>query len=112
NPPATDEEIANWEKANRITLPEDYKEWLRFSNGSQFIFDMTRLFGLDEILVSPTFFPESLIIFGSFLGFGEALCFTKNPSNEVIGYDFSETRRYENFKCFLNYGPVELLKTK
>lgn len=33
NPPATEEQIANLEWQLEITLPEDYKEFLRFTNG-------------------------------------------------------------------------------
>ena len=33
---ATEEQIAQFEKDNEITLPEKYKEWLQFSDGGEF----------------------------------------------------------------------------
>jgi len=33
--PATENVITQWEKANRITIPEDLKEWLKFSGESK-----------------------------------------------------------------------------
>ena len=32
---ATNEQIAGFEKSNEITLPEKYKEWLRYSDGGE-----------------------------------------------------------------------------
>ncbi len=32
---ATDEQISQFEKENDVTLPERYKEWLRFSDGGE-----------------------------------------------------------------------------
>ena len=37
NPPASEEEIIAWENEHGITIPETYKDWLRFSNGSEII---------------------------------------------------------------------------
>lgn len=34
--PATESEMARWESANEITIPEDLKEWLKFAGKSKF----------------------------------------------------------------------------
>ena len=33
---ATDEQIARFEKDNKVQLPKKYKEWLRYSDGGEF----------------------------------------------------------------------------
>jgi hypothetical protein len=34
--PATEEEIAAWEKATNLSIPETYREWLKLTNRNSF----------------------------------------------------------------------------
>lgn len=47
DPPASEEEIAEWEKENNIVLPENYKSWLLLANGM--FFDGWDLYSLDAV---------------------------------------------------------------
>ncbi|QBP40982.1 SMI1/KNR4 family protein [Paenisporosarcina antarctica] len=55
NPPATDEEIKNFERQTGLILPNDYKEFLKISNGCRLFDDIEsggeiELYSLDQII--------------------------------------------------------------
>ena len=39
-------------RKNKITIPEDYKEWLRFSDGAKLEGDFARFFGLNQFIIN------------------------------------------------------------
>ena len=50
--PASESEISKWECKNNVSIPESYKEWLMFSNGSQIINNTAHFFGLKQIAIN------------------------------------------------------------
>ena len=55
NPPASDEEIKNFERQTGLILPNDYKEFLKISNGCRLFDDIEsggeiELYSLDQII--------------------------------------------------------------
>lgn len=92
----TNDKINEWQEKNEVILPESYKEWLLFSNGS--IIDSTRaeFYGLDRIKIYSQSFPSDYVIIGSLVGDGEVLCFSKNDLK--IFSDFhGKIKKYDNF---------------
>ncbi|WP_425806717.1 SMI1/KNR4 family protein [Desulfitobacterium sp. Sab5] len=97
NPPATEEEILDWERTNVNAIPESYKEWLRFSNGSQILGITARLSSLKGMVVKNEFIPEDMVIIGHLGGSGEILCFSKTTGKIVRLFD-RERDEFDSFK--------------
>ena len=91
------EEISIWEKKNKIILPNQLKEWLNFSNGYDIITD--RLLNLNNFIIDHPEIDNDLVIIGS--THGESLCFSKVNFN-IVRFGYKETRRYSDFRAFLN----------
>ncbi|HEX9062679.1 MAG TPA: SMI1/KNR4 family protein [Clostridia bacterium] len=97
DPPATEEEILDWERTNGITIPESYKEWLRFSAGSQIFTTTARFFGVKEIVVNKKHIPDDLVNIGELIGDGELLCFSKE-TGKILSLFEGEREDYDGFK--------------
>lgn len=97
NPPATEEQILNWERTNEITIPESYKEWLRFSDGSEIGGFTARLLGVKQMVVNYKLISEDMVIIGHWGGCGDSICFSKNTGKFVILYD-SWNEEFDSFK--------------
>lgn len=82
-PPASEEEILDWERLNGISIPESYKEWLRFSNGSVVMGNAAMFFGLNGIEITNKYIPDELVVIGELVGDGELLCFSKKSGKIV-----------------------------
>lgn len=104
-PPASEDSIVEWEARNGIDFPESYKDWLRFSNGYDIIFE--RLSSIKDIIVGNKDFPADLVIIG--FTHDDSLCFSKS-THEIVRYGRKETRRYKDFKAFLNETLIRSLK--
>lgn len=100
NPPAAEEEILNWERTNGITIPESYKEWLRFSDGSEIFGHTAELLGVKRIVVKGEFLPEDLVIIGHLVGDGELLCFSK-MTGKIVRLFEGERDEFDSFKEIL-----------
>lgn len=101
--PATEQEISDWERENRITLPESYKEWLRFSNGSTIDMSTAEFFGLEKITKHSkyeTYLPDEYVWIGDMIGDGEALLFSRLTGKIVRYYDGRFTE-YDSMKEIL-----------
>ena len=92
--PATDDEITEWEKNNKITLPASYADWLKFSNGSILRGNVAEIYGLDRIEDDIEYLPDDYVVIGSLTGDGEIICFSKNGGTiftdqhgDIIVYD-------------------------
>lgn len=83
DPPATEEEILEWESVNGIEIPESYKEWLKFSDSSQILLPSARFFGVKEMRVNDKYIPEDLVVIGELIGDGELLCFSKETGKII-----------------------------
>lgn len=98
---ASDDEIIRWESKNKITIPESYKNWLRFSNGSQIINGTATFFGIDMIGFYNEYLPEDYVAIGELIGDGEVLCFSKS-TNKFIRYNHGKSIEYQSFEDILN----------
>ena len=95
-PPAMEEEILEWERTNGIAIPESYKEWLRFSNGSQILDQEARLFGTSEFILSDDYVPDDYVVIGMLIGDGERLCFSKN-SGKIVRHLQGKSEALDSF---------------
>ena len=102
NDAASEEQIVNWEEEHSITIPESYKDWLRFSNGSIIEGTTAEFLGTDRMVVNNKYVPEDLVIIGHLIGDGEAICFSKMNGNFVRYFEGIENGQYDDFNDFLN----------
>jgi len=101
--PATEQEISAWEKTNGITLPESYKDWLRFSNGSTIDMCTAEFFGLEKITKHSkykTCLPDEYVWIGNMIGDGEALLFSR-LTGKIVRHDHGNYREYDSMKEIL-----------
>ena len=109
NPPATDVEIRTWEQKNGILLPESYKDWLKFTNGSFILFDLMTTCDLEHISIDSEIVPDNLIVIGTLIGNGQLLCITKNGKT-IVQYDHGEIYEIPTFNVFLKNTIIRMLK--
>ncbi|MBQ7131675.1 MAG: SMI1/KNR4 family protein [Oscillospiraceae bacterium] len=95
NPPASEEEIIAWENEHGITIPETYKDWLRFSNGSEIINGLADFWKVKKIGSCDQFLPNDLVTIGELIGDGEYLCFSKK-TGKIVRYNHGKMREYDN----------------
>lgn len=101
---ASEEEMTKWEKENRTTIPESYKEWLRFSRDCDIMQGFARLYMPGE---HEKGLPEDYIDIGMLIGDGEFLCFSKSTGKFMRFFE-GEVTTIESFKDFLIYIIEEL----
>jgi len=99
--PVSEDEIIEWERENKTTIPESYKEWLMFSNGSQIINDTAHFFGVKMFDAYNDYIPDDYVVIGELIGDGELLCFSKT-TGKIIRYNHGKSIEYQNFKEVLN----------
>ena len=104
-PPVTESKISKWEQNHDICLPEQVMEWLGFTNGCTIAYD--RIFPLERFIVGHEQLPNDLVIIG--VTHDESMCFSRN-SGEIVRYSLRETRRYNDFRDFLNSTLIRSLK--
>ena len=109
NPPATNEEIKMWENRNNITLPESYKDWLSFSNGSQILGQLACFYSLNRIVTSGHGFSDDYAIIASIIGDGEFLCFSKT-NQSYFWLDHDNVVEITNLNLFLKETIIRMLK--
>ena len=102
NDAVSEEQIVNWEEEHNITIPESYKEWLRFSNGSLIDDPTAEFLGIERMVVKSKYIPEDLVIIGHLIGDGEILGFSKENGTFVRYFEGRENGVYRDFKDFLN----------
>ena len=93
--PVSEDEILEWERENGISIPESYKQWLRFSG------DCT-IDGTTASFFSPKNFrteyvPDDLVIIGEQVGDGEVVCFSKETGDIVSFFEGSINYEYGTF---------------
>ncbi|MCR4887718.1 MAG: SMI1/KNR4 family protein [Ruminococcus sp.] len=100
NKPATESEIEDLENYFNITLPQSYKDWLSFSNGSIIDGDYVVLFSISEIKkLQIKSFPNDYIIIGTVIGDGEVLCISKTTQKFIRCFE-GEERVYDSLNDF------------
>ncbi|GHU52903.1 hypothetical protein AGMMS49975_09730 [Clostridia bacterium] len=102
NPPVDENEILDWERENGLTIPESYKEWLRFSNGSQILNQLAQFLGVKEIKVNLNILPTDFVLIGALIGDGEDLCFSKS-TGKIVRYFEGEQTELNDFKEMLEW---------
>lgn len=97
-PPIKEEVMTAWEQEHGITIPESYKEWLRFSRETS-INDTTANFWSPEKF-DLYYLPDGLVVIGSLIGDGEEVCFSKETGKFVSLFE-GERTEYDDFKGVL-----------
>ena len=101
--PATEQEISDWERENGIILPESYKDWLRFSNGSTIDMSTAEFFGLEKITKHSNYdtcLPDEYVWIGDMIGDGERLLFSK-VTGKIVRNNHGEFTEYDSMKEIL-----------
>lgn len=89
-------------RKNKITIPEDYKEWLRFSDGAKLEGDFARFFGLNQFIINWTDYEKPIVIIGSLVGDGEILAFSIE-TGEILKILDGRTTIFDDFKEYLEF---------
>ena len=107
---ATEEQVTKFETENDIKLPSKYKEWLLFSDGSEYFLPAgVQMYGVEHkplIDVKGNDRPDdSYIVIGS-LASGDPILFQKD-SEKIFVYDheageIDDELTYEDYFTFLN----------
>ncbi len=114
NSPATNSEIDTLEKLINYTLPEDYKDFLKFSNGMTMNSYSADFFNIDMIINyyhqnKAEWFPADYIIVANIIGDGEVLCLS-SISGRFIRYFNGEETFFDSFKDALR-NIIDLIKS-
>ena len=89
NEPATEDEIKRYEERHNIVLPEDYKKFLRFSNGARIMDHWMKIYGLSYCGISDKMVPEDYYVIGEQVGDGERIAFDPETKEIFSFYDGS-----------------------
>lgn len=71
--PISDIEINKWEERNKIIIPEEYKDWLRFSDGAKLEGEFAKFLGLNQLVINMTDYKKPLVIIGNLVGDGDIM---------------------------------------
>ena len=100
NKPATKSEIDDLENNFNVTLPQSYKDWLSFSNGSIIYDDYIVLFSISEVKeLQIKSFPDDYIIIGKVIGDGEVVCISKTTQKFIRCFE-GEERVFDSLNDF------------
>ncbi len=98
--PIDEEEMTSWEQETGITIPESYKEWLRFSRECRIDGATANFWGPKKF--HSQYVPDDLVVIGSVIGDGEDVCFSKESGHFVRFFEGRRRRERENFQGILN----------
>ena len=98
--PIDEVEMSSWEQETGITIPESYKEWLRFSGNSS-------ISGVSADFWGPKHFhsqyvPDEFVVIGEMIGDGEVVCFSKETKHFIEYFENEIQAEYEDFNGVLN----------
>lgn len=79
NPPATEQEIEELESSYGLKLPDEYKEFLRFSNGAKIGGYSCTVYGTKDFGVDDPMVPDEFYTVGETIGDGERIAL--NPED-------------------------------
>jgi hypothetical protein len=97
--PATNEEILEWEKNTGIQMPEDYKEWLKYTKSCQMCSTIATL--IFPQIKQPEFLPDDYVLIGYVVGDGEVLCFSKSNGKYITFFEGNVNEEFDKFISFL-----------
>ena len=87
NPPATEQEIETLERQYGLTLPDEYKELLRFSNGLKIGGYSCTIYGTKDFGMSDPMVTEPLYTVGELIGDGERIALDPRDGELYSCYD-------------------------
>lgn len=93
--PVSEEEIKKWENENGITIPESYKQWLRFSGDCTIDSFVASFYSPKNFRTE--YVPDDLVIIGEQIGDGEVVCFSKETGQIVSYFEGSINYEYGTF---------------
>lgn len=105
NPPASESDIGECERVLNVKFTEDFKDFLKFSNGAELCYYTAGFYNIDEIvsnndLETSEDFPSDYIVIADIIGDGEILCFSTKTNKYIRYFDGVETE-YNSFLDFL-----------
>lgn len=90
-----EQKMTDWERKNGVTIPESYKEWLRFSRKCRIVRNTATFWGPDEF--HSNYVPDDLVVIGEMIGDGELVCFSKKSNEFVEYFEGKISEKYKNF---------------
>ncbi len=87
--PVNEQEIIDWEKENKVSIPESYKQWLRFTGRCNIDGTTAGFFPPSDFTSEYT--PDDLVSIGGIIGDGEMICFSKT-TGEIVSFFEGEIR--------------------
>ena len=93
--PVIEEEITKWESKNGISIPESYKQWLRFSGDCTIDGTVASFFSPKNFRTE--YVPEDLVVIGEQIGDGEVVCFSKETGDIVTFFEGEINYEYGTF---------------
>ena len=105
--PATQQILDDWEYEYMATIPNDYKEWLKFTRFSVILFDLAILEMPyeDKQLIN----EKNMFIIGRIVGDGELVCMSIT-TGKVVRVLNGSRKEYASFKEFLNKCIIKMLR--
>ena len=109
--PIDEDEISSWERETGITIPESYKEWLRFSGECELIDSHAVFWGPKKF--NSDLVPDDFVTVGEIIGDCEFICFSKEGGYFVKFFEGRVFKEYESFKGVINafielFGPMKI----
>ena len=98
NFPATESELKEVEAYLNIELDNDYKDFMRFSNGAMICSTAARFYNTNR-LVSVNNNSENYIIIAELIGDGEVLCYSRDTHRFVSCFEGKEKEYVDFSEC-------------
>ena len=99
-PPASIDEINEWETKNSITIPQGYKDWLMFSNGSIIHGSLAEFYSVNKIKIGLDDMPKDSVTIGIVAGDGESVCFS-SKNGKFFTFSHGKINEYNRFNDIL-----------
>ena len=94
-----EEDMAKWEEENKTKIPEEYKEWLRFTGDCAIRNQSAWFWGPKDF--NSVGVPEDYVVIGSLIGDGEIVCFSKS-TGKIIDLFEGEENIFDSFLDILD----------
>ena len=85
NPPATEEQIKEYEREFKFPLPEAYREFLKFSNGARIMGE--DIYGLNMIGLDGPFVPDGYLAISQLEATSKRMAISENDGEVYLFWD-------------------------
>lgn len=109
DPPLSEVKIILWEQENNIAIPDQIKDWLRFSGYASLCSELVIIRGVGGFTAHGEFVPDDMVIIGSFIDASIAIGFSKT-TGVILREDDGEITKYPTFADFLHNPIIRMLK--